>query len=104
HAGDVLHRALADALAHAAPRLGVELSVEGGRGPVDQAQSVDASMQAPADAAEVEHAGDVEQVEVVQRQVGRQRGRDAERALHRQRTHVDAAIEQVHAQAAVEVQ
>src|SRR5690606_28362504 len=56
HAGNVLHRALADALAHAATRLGVEVGVERGGGPVDQSQSVDAPVQAAADTAEVERA------------------------------------------------
>src|SRR5690606_26119280 len=63
-AGDVLHRALADALAHAAARLGVEFGVEGGCGPVHQSQAVDAPVQPAADAAEVERPGDVHQVQV----------------------------------------
>src|SRR5690606_8242772 len=51
-AGDVLHRTLADALAHAAARLGVQPGIEGHRLPVDQPQAVDATVQAAADAAE----------------------------------------------------
>src|SRR5690606_4946236 len=55
-AGDVLHRALADPLADAAARLGVQLGIEGHRLPVDQAQALDLAVQPPADAADFEHA------------------------------------------------
>src|SRR3546814_14329449 len=50
-AGDVLHRALADALAYAVAAHRVQFRIEGHRRPGDQAQVVDAPVQAPLDAA-----------------------------------------------------
>src|SRR5690606_41202133 len=57
-----------------------------------------------ADAAEVEHAGERVQVDVVQHQVGADRGRDPEQAFQRELRDLHAAAEQLHVEAAVEHQ
>src|SRR5690606_26448198 len=81
--GNVLYGALADALldivAARGGAIGVQLGFKGGRGPVDQAQVGDAAVELAGDAAETEHAGELLQVDVVEGEVGGDRGSDAER-------------------------
>ena len=104
-ARNALHRALADALARAVRAGSVCSSASKAvTRPVDQAQGVDAPVEPPADAAEVEDFGEREQVEVFDAQVGGERGRDAERALHRQRRDIHAPVEHRQRQAAFEIQ
>src|SRR5690606_26133296 len=102
-AGQVLHGALADALAYAGMAIGAQPGVERHRSPVHQAQVGDPPVELAADAAEIERAGKRHQVDVLETDVRRQRGQYAEWPLHRQLADRDLPSEQLHRQATIEL-
>src|SRR5581483_10817216 len=72
------------ALTDAAAAVRAQRGIERHRLPVHQFQSVDRAIELARDRAEIEHAGDLAEIELAQIDVGAQHRRDTERLLHRQ--------------------
>ncbi|PFU21979.1 hypothetical protein COK69_26870, partial [Bacillus cereus] len=70
---------------------------------VHQPQAVDAAVQPAGDAAEAQHLGEAQQVQVVHRDVRAETGRGAERPLQRERRKCHAPVEHPQRETTVEI-
>src|SRR5690348_5429766 len=97
---EVVHGALADPPAAAGEQAGLECD----RAPADQPQVVDGAVEPAGNAAEVEYAGDLRQVELLQRNVAAQHRIGSERLLQRKSGDVHVTVEQAGGKATLQLE